>query len=1359
MASFTVTNLNDSGAGSLRAAINASNAGPAGVANTISFSPGLTGTINLTSDLPAISRETAIVSGSATTGTAPTIGINCNGHAGLVFAAGSDGSQLVGLSVGNADGHGITLKASNITLNNNYVGVALNGAELGNSGDGVYVSATSSGNNIGYNPDGTNTVSNVISGNGGNGISLHGSLGNTIVSNRIGTSVDGTTAMGNGGNGIWVTDRSNGNTIGGDVIGVNAEGEPNDPTNDKGNGGPNGTQVIVAPPLGNLVSGNGQNGILIDKNSESNLLEGNFVGTDVTGNAALGNAIDGIAINGANQNSLIGCLFEDNPFVYYNVVSGNGANGLHITDSDNTTVHANFFGIGANNAVTVGNALNGILVDGSSANTTVGGVIPLGNVSAGNGQNGIEVADTASGFTTFNTFGGLFAFYGAAPNGNDGLLITSTGGNHTVRTNVFSGNANNGIEIGGDAWGVTIVPNIVGLDTRGDAVLANGNNGVLVTGTAHGNTIGGVGASQGSVIRQNTFSGNVNYGLAITGEAYNNIVFSTAIGTDIQQIAALGNGAGGVLLTSSGGGNVIGTPQISSTPSPSPSDQYNIISGNDGNGITLGPDANRDSIVNNWIGLNIDGLLLLPNTGVAIQDDGTSNLIYGNAGVVIVGSGQSATGLFVTAPTTLEVYSGGKVNKTTISAGAMEVVSVNAISNNTTVLAGGVLQLLGASAGGAVLGGTTTIQDGGSLKAFGLGIASGAALSQQGGSILAGDVVANGKIAVARGTFDAARLSVGTTSKGAFSQTGGSVSIDGKIAIAGSAGSAYSLVGGTLTAAALSVATGAKFAQSGGAATFSTGLSASGAISLASGLLTAAKLGIAAGGSFTQSAGSTTVSGAIVNNGSMSLSGGLLSAASLAVGTSAPSDFAHRGGNAAIAGRLAIAGAAGTAGSTYTLKKGTLTAATLAVAEGGTFAQSGGGATFSGAVSNNGAMSLSGGIFAAASLGVGTAAGGTFTQSGGTATLINTLAVGGFAGSFYSLQHGTLTAEGLSIAGGGKFVQSGGTAAILGSVVDNSSVTLAGGKFSAASLGIGMTEEAAFRQTGGEVAIAGGISIAGAFAGSNYIQEGGILGAANLSVASGATYVLSGGSAGFSGEIVSNGTIKVRNGALVADALNVGVTSRGVFTQTGGTVDIAGAITIDTAGSGADDSVLNLKAGTIEAGSLVIADGGSFSQSGGTAVIEGDAINRDLLSVTGGELSVGGQLRGTGAISLGAATLHVDGAVSSGQALKFKANVASLLELGDANTFRGTVAGMSGDDAIDLQDFAFAHTSILSVSGTGAADTYTTVKLTDGLQTATIALFNQTAQQYGLSASDYTLKSDGQATPGTLFELAPGFPT
>jgi hypothetical protein len=61
------------------------------------------------------------------------------------------------------------------------------------------------------------------------------------------------------------------------------------------------------------------------------------------------------------------------------------------------------------------------------------GSIPLGNVSAGNGQNGIAVAGPAAKFITFNTFGGLLAFKGAAPNGNDGLLVTSAGGGNLAR--------------------------------------------------------------------------------------------------------------------------------------------------------------------------------------------------------------------------------------------------------------------------------------------------------------------------------------------------------------------------------------------------------------------------------------------------------------------------------------------------------------------------------------------------------------------------------------------------------------------------------------------------------------------------------------------------------------------------------------------------------------------------------------------------------------------------------------------------------------------------------------------------------------------------------------------------------------
>lgn len=641
MAIFTVTNLNDSGPGSLRAAIEASNATPAGQANTISFTLG--GTIVLSSDLPALTNPTSIIAGSTDTGTPPSIGLDCNGHAGLVFDTGSQGSQLMGLAVGNASGNGVTLVAGNILLSNNYIGLSLDGTAAGNAGDGVFVAATSSGNQIGYNPEAatlaangepaTGVISNVISSNGGNGISLHGSSDNVIISNRIGTSADGDSDMGNGANGIWVTGGSNGNTIGGTVIGNDASGDPNNPTGDKGTQ----PEVLVTPPLGNQISGNGQNGVLIDAKSEGNALYGNFIGTTADGNAALGNALDGVRIDNADFNSLHGCTVEDEPFVYYNVVSGNGANGIHVTDSDHVTIRANFAGVGADNATIVANANDGVLIDGSSRNTQVGGVIPLGNVISGNANNGIEVADTASGFSTLNTFGGTLAFAGIAPNGNNGILITSTGGNQTVQTNVISGNLNNGLEISGDAWGVTVVPNIFGLNTRGDgatdfgANFANGNNGILIAGNAHDNVIGGTGLNANdSVIRENTISNNGGYGVAITDQAYNNVVGQSAIGTDVEETFALGNGAGGVLISSTGIGNVIGTVNTSFTPSPTPAVLYNVISGNDGDGVELTAGTSHNAVINNWIGLDVKGEGSLPNSGLPIDNAGTENLIYGN---------------------------------------------------------------------------------------------------------------------------------------------------------------------------------------------------------------------------------------------------------------------------------------------------------------------------------------------------------------------------------------------------------------------------------------------------------------------------------------------------------------------------------------------------------------------------------------------------------------------------------------------------------------------------------------------------------------------------------------------------------
>ncbi|MGD0698509.1 MAG: right-handed parallel beta-helix repeat-containing protein [Trebonia sp.] len=612
---FVVSSLDNAGPGSLRSAILSANATAAGDSSLITFCTN--GTITLAAPLPTIARKVTIDGTSAPTHVSdgpPVVALDFDGHPGLIFGIGSRGSQLLGVAVDDASGNGVTLDDGALTLNDDYIGLNLAGAKAGNGGNGVFVWGESDGNFIGLNDSlAAGAVANVISGNRENGIELADSSGNTVVDNRIGTNAAGTAAIANGGDGIYITNGSRGNEIGGTAYVDSVTGKANNPTGSKGTV----TPVFVVPPLGNLISGNGRNGVLIDSGSRGNMLNGNFIGTTAAGDGALGNAGNGVWIAGAPGNSLVGCKFVNNPFVYYNVISGNHRNGLRITNSDNVTVQGNFFGVGANNTTIVKNQLDGILVDGTSVNTQVGGVIPLGNVSAGNGLNGIAVLGKSRGFVTFNTFGGLLAFKGAAPNGLNGLLITSTGGDNLVRTNVFSGNKGNGIELAGNASGVTVDPDIVGLNTKGNAVLPNGGDGLLIDGNAHGNTIGG---TRRSVIPQNTFSGNKGYGVVITGLAHDNHVFRSFIGTQLLGIKALGNKKGGVLIAGHAYGNRIGLTYL--TPA-------NLISGNTGIGVTLTIGTVRNSVINNYVGLDRLGRYLR-NSGIPIVNVGHHNTILGN---------------------------------------------------------------------------------------------------------------------------------------------------------------------------------------------------------------------------------------------------------------------------------------------------------------------------------------------------------------------------------------------------------------------------------------------------------------------------------------------------------------------------------------------------------------------------------------------------------------------------------------------------------------------------------------------------------------------------------------------------------
>ncbi|HWG43169.1 MAG TPA: right-handed parallel beta-helix repeat-containing protein [Gemmataceae bacterium] len=527
-------------------------------------------------------------------------GIHILGASNNTIGGASAGAGNV-ISANSCDG--ILMEGINSTNNvvaANFIGTTVAGtAPLGNGCEGIDI-LDASNNTIGGAATG---AGNVISTNGSDGILIDGvhATDNLVVANFIGTDVTGNLAFGNVGNGIQITNGARLNTIGGNT--------------------PTATAFTGKPVDGNVISANHANGVFLSNGAEFNTLSGNFIGTNLAGTSPLGNALDGVAIVDANNNSLIGTTFPQQPFVYLNLICANGGNGLRITDSNNTTVQANSFGLGDDNATALGNALDGVLIGGTSTNTQFGGVIPLGNISAANGGNGVEIADTASGTVVFNTFCGLPAFVDTAVGNHlDGILVSSTGGNNLLRTNVISGNLGNGVHITGNATGVQVSEDIIGMDTNGALPLGNGGDGVLIDANAHDNLIGG---NQVSVILQNTISSNGGSGIAIRDNASNNQVFHSFIGTDILGINAYGNAGAGIIMSGNPQNNTIGGTGAFA---------QNLISANLSGGILLlGGASQGTQVINNLIGTDRTGLNALGNQGNGITITSSNNLIGGTS--------------------------------------------------------------------------------------------------------------------------------------------------------------------------------------------------------------------------------------------------------------------------------------------------------------------------------------------------------------------------------------------------------------------------------------------------------------------------------------------------------------------------------------------------------------------------------------------------------------------------------------------------------------------------------------------------------------------------------------------------------
>lgn len=353
-------------------------------------------------------------------------GIYVNNAGGATVGGTSAGARNV---ISGNGGAGILVSgagATSSTIQGNYIGTnAAGAADVGNGLDGIYVRNSAANHTIGGVSAG---AGNLISGNDQDGIELDSVSGNVLQGNRIGTNAGGTAALGNTEQGIRIENAAN-NTVGGTAAGAGnlVSGNGRDGValkglNATGNqvlGNFVGTDVTGNSALGNaaagiylysnagsntvggataearnLVSGNAGRGITIaDAETTGNIVQGNYVGTDIGGSLDLGNGSDGIYVYSSAASNTIGGSTSGAG----NVISGNAGSGVYIRNSLATVVHGNLIGVAADGTTALGNARSGVYFYSTSVGNQIGGPgAGEGNTIANNGREGVGVNNNSN---------------------------------------------------------------------------------------------------------------------------------------------------------------------------------------------------------------------------------------------------------------------------------------------------------------------------------------------------------------------------------------------------------------------------------------------------------------------------------------------------------------------------------------------------------------------------------------------------------------------------------------------------------------------------------------------------------------------------------------------------------------------------------------------------------------------------------------------------------------------------------------------------------------------------------------------------------------------------------------------------
>jgi CSLREA domain-containing protein len=555
----------------------------------------------------------------------------------------------------------------------NYIGLGVDGVTpVPNSEDGVRIEDASL-NTVGGTLDGSR---NIISANTGDGVEILGSdqsenlvamsqsaTNNLVEGNFIGTDATGTFSdpdkMPNSGdelgnaNGIEIRDQSTNAAV---VVSFNVIGGA-----DASDGAADG--IVKAR---NIISGNLQNGILmVGARDVSNVVEGDFIGTDITGENAVPNTITGINLDSLTDQTVgpSGNLIGGTDAGAANVISGNGIPKSHVGDgvliangSNANFVQGNRIGTNASGLKQLGNVDDGVVIENSAGNFIGGAADGDTNIISGNLTDGVEIdgSDAKNNVVQRNRIG--LAMDSSKLGNRIGVLLTQVAGNGTPSANliggtqgvgdqevslgnIISGNTLFGVDISSGANRNQVVGNFIGTDLLGTMGLGNRNQGVAIDNSPF-NIIGGTTAAGRNIIVNNGIGVTDNDGgVVITGQAsMGNVVQGNNIGVGSDGVSPLPNNGDGVLIVNATlntiGGGVL----------------RNIISGNSLNGVNIqGAQATFNVVVGNYIGTTADGSAAQPNTnGVLITNGAALNTIGGpgDSGRNVI-SGNNNDGVFI----------------------------------------------------------------------------------------------------------------------------------------------------------------------------------------------------------------------------------------------------------------------------------------------------------------------------------------------------------------------------------------------------------------------------------------------------------------------------------------------------------------------------------------------------------------------------------------------------------------------------------------------------------------------------------------------------------------------------------------